>query len=134
MKLATPVNQMTSMESIQIGADVPICMEPVRTSAAILVVEDPFIRRYVERILNREHLHTVQAEPQHGVAMLAAHEPEISLVITNNPKLFQATPEIPLIYVATWPDPSLISPFRSSRILKKPFLPEDLIEAVHALS
>lgn len=124
---------MMSPELIQSVTDVLIGMDPVTNFGAILVVEDPFIRRYVQRILDRENRQTLQAEAQHGVAMLAARDPEISLVITNNPKAFAASPDIPLIYVATSPDPSLIAGFRYCRVLKKPFLPEDLLEAVHAL-
>lgn len=110
-------------------------MECDTTSGVILVVEDPFIRKYVRRILETRHAAVVEAEPRHGVDIVSSGRQKIRLVITNNPALFAAcAPGIPLLYTAMLPDADLVAPFHSARVLRKPFGPEDLLRAVEALS
>ncbi|HEY9141843.1 MAG TPA: hypothetical protein VIN93_13180 [Bryobacteraceae bacterium] len=96
-------------------------------SGCVLVVEDPFIRRFVGGVLKREGYLVVEAELAEALRTLRDQPGTVSLLITNVPAHFCEFAEtLPLIYVATFPDPELADRFRCCRTLHKPFRPSDL--------
>jgi len=126
---------MIGIRCVADGAPSSVIMNSATTRGAALVVEDPFIRKYVRRILDRVPYDSVEADPQNAAAVLAVADPRIRLVITNQPEVFAAfASEIALVYVSAFPDLSLAARFRFCEVLRKPFLPEDLVRAVEALT
>jgi hypothetical protein len=92
----------------------------------VLVVEDPLIRKFVSGILKREGHSVVEAGLEEAQRTLRSHS-AVSLLITNVPAYFLEFAEtVPLIYMASSPDPALAGQFRSCRTLGKPFLASDL--------
>ena len=92
-----------------------------------LVVEDPMIRRFVGSILKREGYLVVEAGLEEALRTLRDEPSAVSLLITNAPGSFGEFAEtLPLLYVASSPDPVLAGRFRRCRTLRKPFSPRDL--------
>lgn len=96
-------------------------------SGCVLIVEDPFIRRFIGGILKRQGYLIVEAELAEALRTLRDKPGAVSLLITNVPAhFFEFAETLPLIYVATFPDPELADRFRRCRTLHKPFRPSDL--------
>ena len=103
-------------------------------SAPIAVVEDPFIRKFVGDLLASNGYRVLEPEVQGALEMLRSGTEKLGLVITNQPADFVAYADrVPVLYIAAAPDEALASRFRACRILRKPFVNQQLLEAVHAL-
>lgn len=99
-----------------------------------LIVEDPMIRRFVGGILKREAYLVVEAELGEALRILRDGPSAVSLLVTNAPGyFFEFAETLPLIYVATSPDPALANRFRRCRTLRKPFRPGELVECAAEL-
>ncbi|MCU1233213.1 MAG: response regulator receiver protein [Candidatus Solibacter sp.] len=73
-------------------------------------------------------------EAPQGVDLLRSGDCGIGLLITNVPARFtEFADRVPLLYIAAFPDPNEVSPFRTCRVLRKPFHPEQLINCVEQL-
>jgi hypothetical protein len=97
----------------------------------IMIVEDPFVRRYVKRVLGRGGHEAVETDPGQALKMVRDNPLNIKLVITNKPGLFRSfAKELSVLYLAAFPDPAQTSGFREVRVLRKPFRAEDLLHAV----
>ena len=71
---------------------------------------------------------------QHGLAALRDGTQEVQLLITNVPSAFtEFAGWVPLLYLAALPDLSLVSPYRNSRVLSKPFHPDHLLASAQEL-
>jgi CheY-like chemotaxis protein len=104
-------------------------------SGRIILVEDPFIRRYLRCLLARRGYQVLEAEPEHGVELVRTGDTKVDLVITNTPGLFAAFAErVPVLYLAASPEMDLAARFRACRAIRKPFHPEQLLEAVEELA
>jgi len=102
---------------------------------AIVVVEDPYIRKYLRDVLTRHGYRVVGSETHRAVEMLLSGPDQVDLVITNSPLDFLAFADtLPLVYLAGAPDPELASRFFCCRVLKKPFHPDHLVAAVRDLT
>jgi DNA-binding response OmpR family regulator len=101
----------------------------------IVVVEDPFIRRFVRSILGRLG-HNVMESDEKDALRLAAGGPRcVKLLITNKPDVFERLDRtVPILYLAAIPDLDLASRFTNLRVLRKPFHPHELLEAVVAVT
>lgn len=109
-------------------------MTPRPTYGAIVVVEDSFISSFLRNILERKGYRVIPAKAGDGVELLRSGDREISLVITNIPAVFaEFADRVPLLYLSAYPDPAAVSPFRSSRVLSKPFHPDQLLSCVEQL-
>jgi hypothetical protein len=109
----------------------------IRMSAqgAIVVVEDPYIRKYLRDVLTRHGYRVVGAETPAATEMLRSGTEPVDLVITNSPVDFLPFADrIPLLYIAGAPDFDLAARFFCCRVLKKPFHPEHLVAAVRDLT
>ena len=103
-------------------------------SGVIVVVEDLFVRNFLRTILERRGYKVLPGEVRHGLTVLRDGSLEVRLLITNVPAAFnEFADRVPLLYLAALPDPSLAAPYRNSRVLSKPFHPEDLLALVQEL-
>lgn len=116
------------------------CIPPERAirgtaQGAIVVVEDPYIRKYLRDVLTRHGYRVVGAETHAATEMLHLGTEQVDLVITNSPIDFLAFADtVSLLYLAAAPDPELASRFFCCRVLRKPFHPEHLVAAVRDLT
>lgn len=106
-------------------------MSSPSTTGVIVIVEDPFIRRFVRSVLGRLG-HTVMESDEKDALKLAAEEPDVvKLLITNRPDVFERLDRtFPILYLAGTPDWDLVSRFSNLRVLQKPFHAHELLEAV----
>lgn len=110
-------------------------IHPTAPQGAIVVVEDPFIQKYLRVVLVRHGYRVVGSDAHAAKAMLRSGMEQVGLVITNSPRDFMAFADtIPLLYMAGAPDLDLVSSFSRCRVLRKPFHPEHLLAAVRDLT
>jgi hypothetical protein len=77
----------------------------------------------------------ILAGVREAAKMLHAPEGDIGILLTNQPaKFMEFAGHVPLLYLSSAPDSSIASAFRSCRVLRKPFHPKELIEAVDGLA
>ncbi len=101
----------------------------------VAVIEDPFIRKLLRDILTRHGYRVVEYSVQHAVEQLRSDAEQVNLLITNTPAEFLGYRDVlPLLYLAAAPDEAVASEFRHCRTLKKPFVAQELLAAVKALT
>jgi CheY-like chemotaxis protein len=101
----------------------------------VLVVEDPFIRKFMHDVLCRHGYQTLDADESRGVQLICGSQVKVNLLITNIPQAFlNCANRVPLLYVAAVPDLDLAARFRACKVLAKPFHPGDLVAAVDELA
>ena len=101
----------------------------------LLVVEDPLISKLVRKILQRKGHTVILAGAREAARMLHSPEADIGILLTNQPARFmEFAGHVPLLYLSSAPDSSIASAFRSCRVLRKPFHPKELIDAVDRLT
>ena len=82
----------------------------------------------------RHGFSVISAEPNDAVEALRSGTLVPDLLVTNRPHLFTyEAHDIPLLYIAAFPDPREVSGFRRSHMLRKPFRPEQLVSAIGSL-
>ena len=109
-------------------------MSGERENAAILLVEDPFVRNFVRTVLERNGFAVVEAKPYRALRALADDAESVRLVITNAPDLFHPHRDrLRILYISGCPDPDIAGHFRCCRMLRKPFRPGELLTAVNEL-
>lgn len=112
----------------------------------ILVVDDePGIRMFVSQILEQNGFSVLTApDGADAISISHKHQGEIGLVITDvrmpnvdGPALAQALseedPNIPVLFMSSHYDASLIDQFEGSEFLAKPFSVDRLLEAVRTM-
>src|SRR5450755_2417395 len=117
------------------------CIPPERAilstpcQGAIVVVEDPYIRKYLRDVLVRQGYRVVGSDAPAATEMILSRTDRVDLVITNSPASFLAFADtLPILYIAGAPDLDLASRFFCCRVLKKPFHPDHLVAAVRELT
>ncbi|MBZ5580086.1 MAG: response regulator [Acidobacteriia bacterium] len=104
------------------------------SSKTVLVVEDGLVSKLVRTVLQRHGYAVTLAGAEDAAALLRSPDPAVSLLITNAPGDFEEFAErVPLLYLTSQPDPFLQAMFPVCRVVFKPFLPEDLVQAVETL-
>jgi hypothetical protein len=99
----------------------------------IVAVEDPFICRFLEALLMPRGYAVMAAGASRAIEVLRAAAVPIVL-ITNAPGQFlEFAARVPLLYMAAAPDGLLAARFRTCRVLRKPFHPQDLFSALDEL-
>ena len=107
---------------------------PKAGSGVIVVVEDPFVCHFIRTVLERRGYRVLSGDARHGLAALRDGSQQVQLLITNVPAAFtEFRSRVPLLYLAALPDPGLASPYRNSRVLSKPFHPNELLALVQEL-
>ena len=101
----------------------------------IVIVEDPMVGQFLRMLLQRQGYRVITAaDAEEGTSLLLGSEGRVGLLITNTPVRFAAFGEqVPLLYLAAFPDPKLAQSFRYSRALSKPFAPEELVACARQL-
>jgi CheY-like chemotaxis protein len=101
----------------------------------LIVVEDLLISKLVRSVLQKKGHSTVVATPAEATAMLRAPESTAPILVTNTPDLFLEFAErVPLLYLTSSPNLQLQYAFRKCRVVRKPFVPNDLVQAIDELA
>jgi len=102
---------------------------------ALVVVEDVLVSKLVRTVLQKHGYSVVTVGPSEATGILrSANAPE-EILLTNAPSHFlEFAEKIPLLYLTSSPDPEMQAAFRSCRVVRKPFAPDELVEAVAELS
>jgi len=109
-------------------------MSPLPAEPTIAVAEDPFVRRYVRTLLTKHGFRTVESDPHLTRKLLESGELRPDILITNDPEMFAGfAAYLPVVYLAAAPDPKMVETFRFSRMVRKPFVAEQLLRAVSEL-
>jgi len=98
----------------------------------ILLVEDAVVCGFLRTALTRMGHQAFWASPADGRRLLQEN-PAINLLITNAPQRFSEFGDVPVLYLAACPDPNAVGAFRRKVILRKPFTPVQLSEALRQL-
>jgi hypothetical protein len=110
-------------------------MDRGQTSVRVLIVEDPLIRRFAGGILKREGYLPIDADREESLRILRGGDSGVCLLVTNQPGGFlEFAGTLPLLYIASFPDPGLAARFRHCRMLRKPFSPDDLVSCAAELA
>ena len=100
----------------------------------LVIVEDFLISKLVRAVLQKKGYPVVVAEPSDAAGLLRS-EGRCGILLTNSPAIFlEFADKVPLVYLTSFPDPDLQAQFRDCRVVRKPFAPEDLIQAVGELT
>lgn len=101
---------------------------------ALVVVEDVLVSKLVRTVLQKHGYSVVTAEPSEAAGILRSATAPNEILLTNAPSQFlEFAEKIPLLYLTSSPDPVMASAFRSCRVVRKPFAPQELVEAVEKL-
>jgi hypothetical protein len=101
----------------------------------LIVVEDLSISRLVRSVLQKKGRSAVVATPAEATEMLRAPESEAQILVTNTPdKFLEFAESVPLLYLTSSPILQLQYAFRNCRVVRKPFVPRDLVQAIDELA
>lgn len=101
---------------------------------SLVVVEDPLISNLVRSLLRRRDYAVTVARAADALAFFRRPDPFGVILVTNTPMLFLDFAEsVRLLYLSSAPDPQAEARFRRCRVLRKPFAPGDLLQAVREL-
>ena len=105
-----------------------------RHDESLVVVEDPLVSNLVRAVLRKRGYSVTLAEPAQVMKLLRGPEPFSGILVTNSPGFFvDCAAAIRLLYLSSSPDPRLEALFPSCRVVRKPFAPEELVQAVEEL-
>ena len=100
----------------------------------VLVVEDPFVTKFLRSLLTRDGFQVAAAQPRDALEMLRSRAIKVDLLVTNAPAHFTEVAErVPLLYLAAVPDLAAVAEFQTMFTMRKPFRPRQLLEAVRQL-
>jgi DNA-binding response OmpR family regulator len=102
--------------------------------ATVVVVEEQFVSEFLRSVLSKRGYRVICTNSNRARAMLRQGPEPATVLITNKPLEFVATPEVPILYVAACPDPEVIRGFGRALALSKPFHPRDLLECLRKLA
>lgn len=101
---------------------------------ALIVVEDLSISKLVRSVLEKKGRSPVAATPTEAMEMLRTPESTAPILITNTPdKFLEFAESVPLLYLTSSPNLPLQYAFRNCRVVRKPFVPDDLVRAIDEL-
>jgi hypothetical protein len=82
-------------------------------------------------VLQKHGYTVVMAGTSEAAGILRATNAPDEILLTNAPSDFlEFAEKIPLLYLTSSPDPEMQAAFRSCRVVRKPFAPNELVEAV----
>ena len=108
---------------------------PMPHQKTLVVVEDLLVAKLVRTVLRRSGYSVVVASPSEAAGLLRSPEASHGILVTNSPAIFlEFAEKVPLLYLSSSPDPRLGNRFRACRVVRKPFIPEELLQAVDDLT
>ncbi len=100
----------------------------------MIVVENSLISKLVRSVLRKGGYETIDADPLQAAQLLRLPGAKGEILLTNAPAPFlEFAHTVRLLYLTCHPDPHLESAFRECRVVRKPFVPDDLLAAIHEL-
>lgn len=100
----------------------------------VLVVEDPLVSKLLRTVLQRHGYAVKLASPEEATSLLADPEANIGVLLTNTPGVFlEFSQRVRLLYLTSSPDLAFEAAFHSCRVVRKPFVPEELIRVLNDL-
>jgi hypothetical protein len=100
----------------------------------LLIVEEAQISKLVKTLVEKRGYSAILASAAEAAKLLRARESNIGILLTNSPAAFvEFAGKTRLLYLTSAPDPLLVGAFRLCRVVRKPFVPSELVEAVGAL-
>ena len=105
-------------------------------AGTIVVVEDRLVSNLVRAVLRRQGYQVTLADTAaEATALIEAPESSVAILITNAPADYlQFSERVRLVYLSSQPDPALEAAFPSCQVVVKPFIPQELVQAVDALT
>ena len=102
----------------------------------IVVAEDPLVSKLVHAVLRKRGYEDVTlVSATEAKVLMRSPESKVGVLITNSPRDFlEFADQVPVLYLSSMPDPRWLAAFRSCRAVRKPFLPEELVDAVDELA
>jgi DNA-binding response OmpR family regulator len=101
----------------------------------VVVVEEALVSKLVRTVLQKHGFSAVSMGATEAEGMLRSAETSEDILLTNSPSDFlELSKKIPLLYLTSSPDPALQIAFRSCRVVRKPFSPNELVEAAKELA
>jgi hypothetical protein len=101
----------------------------------VAVAEDPFVRRYVRALLLKHGFQIVENDTRVTRRLMESGDLKPDVLITNDPTTFAGfAAYLPVVYLAAAPDPALVARFKLSRMVRKPFEAEQLLQALNELT
>ncbi len=90
--------------------------------------------RFVGKVLERAGYPVLEMDPQPALEATTTGDVSIRILITNIPQVFVATAaEVPVLYLAAEPNRERMAGYRRLSVLRKPFLPAQLLNLVREL-
>jgi DNA-binding response OmpR family regulator len=106
-----------------------------RGLGSLIIVEDPLISNLVRAVLRKEDHSVIAAAAAEALDLLRGPEPFEGILATNTPAYFTDFADtLRLLYLSSAPDPQMEALFRRCRVVRKPFAPADLVQAVRELA
>lgn len=103
-------------------------------AGSILVIEDRMVSNLVRAVLRKQGYAVTAVDAAAAVARIQSPESRVELLITNSPGPFlEFSDQVPMLYLTSSPDPDLQAAFRACRVVRKPFAPAELVDAVREL-
>jgi hypothetical protein len=110
-------------------------MHPIQRESNIAVAEDPFVRKYVGALLAKHGFRIAESDSRLTRKLIESGDLKPDVLITNDPGAFAAfADELAVLYLSAAPDPFLVRPFKRSRMVRKPFQAEQLLDALYDLT
>jgi hypothetical protein len=102
--------------------------------ATLLIVEDAQISKLVKTLVEKRGYAAILASAAEAAKLLRAPEAKVGILLTNSPAAFlEFAGKTRLLYLTSAPDPLLAAAFRLCRVVRKPFVPSELVGAVGEL-
>ncbi len=106
----------------------------LRSMSTVLVVEDPLVSKLVRTVLQRHGYSVKVASPEEAAFLLGDPDAHIGVLLTNTPDRFlEFSQQLPLLYLSSSPDELFEAAFHSCRVVRKPFVPGELIRTLNEL-
>jgi hypothetical protein len=100
----------------------------------LVVVEDPLISNLVRTLLRRQEYMVRTSGVADAIELLRRPESFHGILVTNTPAFFiDFADRLRVLYLSGVPDPGIEALFPRCRVVRKPFAPADLLQAIKDL-
>jgi len=107
-------------------------MNAESVAGVIVIVEDPFITKFLHSALSRAGESAISLSPKSAMEFMDAAKTPVRALITNTPQMFRPhAGQFPLIYTSSCPVPEAVDGFPVNRTVRKPFHAAQVLDAIH---